>query len=117
MIDSNAIADLQMLMNAGDGRQAVLTQLLQSDSVSRHSPRRSLATIGLDPKKNLTERYRLFNSNDDRGAHIQQFHRQQLQPVSPARIRYTRLPANIITTLDQLPQRDKTPLIDFTEGL
>ena len=117
MIDSNAIADLQMLMNAGDGRQAVLTQLLQSDKFSRHSPRRSLATIGLDPEEDLTERYRLIDSNDDRGAYAQQFHRQQLQPVSPARIRYARLPANIITTLDHLPQKDKTPLIDFTEGL
>ena len=32
MIDANTIADLQMRMNAGDGRQAVLTNLLQLET-------------------------------------------------------------------------------------
>ena len=116
MIDANAIADLQMLMNTGDGRQAVLRQLLQSDKFSRHRSRVPLAAIGAKSQTSLYERHRSFILNSE-GAHDQPHHLQRLESDSPAHIRYARLPANIITTLDRLPQKDKAPLIDFTEGL
>ena len=116
MIDSNAIANLQMLMNTGDGRQAVLAQLLQSDKFSRFPSRAFLTTIGVNSKKGLSVQDRLFISNS-KGANVQRFHRQGLESTLHARTSQAKLPANIIQALDHLPQHEKAPLIQFAEGL
>ncbi len=114
MIDANAIANLQMLMNTGDGRHAVLTELLQSERLLNSSAGNTIRTA-----KNYQGRSGAA-LKDGTGFEIRgsRGHRLCLLPFAPAPVhRPYQLTENIIQTLDRLSREDKQPLIDFAEGL
>ncbi len=114
MIDSNAIANLQMLMNTGDGRQAVLAELLQADKLAQSS-------IGATKDISSNESTRHAISQGDAATVAIQGPRDhciKLLATSPAATKnHFRLTERIIQQLDRLPKEDKESLITFAEGL
>ena len=107
MIDANALANLQMLMNTGDGRHAVLTELLHSadprikpaDSPQYHAGQGSVDLSAPEIQGRHGKRIRL------------------LQHARRAKASQSMLPEKILALLDALPSMEKAPLITFAEGL
>jgi signal transduction histidine kinase len=113
MIDSTAIATLQMLMNTGDGRQAVLAELLQTVNASRPS-----TEYIKQFKTKPPPRYRVSSTNAAQ-AEIRRMdgHHLHLLADSPSTAKsQIRLTDKIIQMLDRLSEEDKKPLINFAEG-
>ena len=114
MIDANAIADLQMMMNTGDARHAVLTELLQTSTEPDDAPAN---TIGAQSKKpSLAGRDRPFDTRlEIRGPRNRRM-RLYSSGSYVNRRRFT-LTDNILQTLNRLSNEDKEPLVTFAEGL
>ncbi len=114
MIDANSISNLQMLMNTGDGRHAVIAELLQFGQLSKSSNAGFLAVkmdaYGIPPvNEPRSENFEIL------GPHV---NRLQLQPrTTDTNAVSSRLSDDIIATLDNLSKEDKKPLIKFAEGL
>jgi signal transduction histidine kinase len=113
MIDSIAIANLQMLMNTGDGRHAVLTELLQTEKRMRATTSKALRvaksarTTSVDMRTGVHVE---IQGNPDRRLRL-------MSSAMPSARRQTRLTDNIIQMLDRITPEDKEPLIRFSQGL
>ena len=114
MIDANALSNLQMLMNTGDGRQAVLAELLQP-AHSMSSPRPSV--VGRpDTHPNRPASV----ASDAASLEIQGKAGQSLRLLPKARSSRTPhlgLPEDIIARMDELSAEEKVPLTTFAGGL
>ena len=114
MIDSSAMANLQMMMNTGDGRQAVLAELLG------HREQAPVSSRCLSHGK-TTQHDRLFacyRSIENTG--IKTSNGEGLFRVGPDKRsegHFFRLTDDIISTLDNLTQEEKRPLVTFAEGI
>jgi hypothetical protein len=106
MLNTNAIANLQMLMNIGDGRHAVLAELLQTE--------KAVAGIWHDHNNHVAQPSCAVNL--EIGANPTQSTRLP-QLVIKAPPTPSTLPENIIALLDQLALKENVPLITFAEDL
>ncbi|MDJ0808675.1 MAG: hypothetical protein QNJ01_01160 [Desulfobacterales bacterium] len=115
MIDSNAIANLQMLMNIGDGRQAVLAELLDAPPVCTTpileivNGKRKRQVAHAPPAGSRSPNPIIRGRN---GENI-----RLLQRASHEAGEQAGLSGNIIALLDELPSGKKAPLTAFSEGL
>ena len=114
MIDSNAIANLQMLMNTGDGRHAVLAEILQADTFPESE--KSSHDVGIKDIPPLEIASRKGSPEIEiPGSQIKRVHR--LRNLSGSNHLHSRLTDNVVATLDRLSKEEKAPLIQFAEGL
>ena len=106
MLDSISIANLQMLMNTGDGRQAVLSELIfpDRDKLQSRSTSRKQSAPYAESKSGKV--------HCGQGQFI-----RLLQPTRNAIETATTLTENIVAVLDELPRHRKASLIAFAENL
>ncbi|MDJ0888311.1 MAG: hypothetical protein QNI89_13460, partial [Desulfobacterales bacterium] len=116
MNNSNAIANLQMLMNTGDGRHAVLTELFQaSESTESASFNTNLERRNVHAFTVTAQAHNLkLVSQEAQGSRV------RLAPVFPPNNVQPpdyNLTDYIIQTLNSLSVEDKIPLVNFAEDL
>ncbi len=113
MIDTTAIANLQMLMNTGDGRQAVLAELLLNKKTSR-----SATVIKKRPETKRCLQGRISRIGASK-AQLRQLRVGRLHPLTTSPLPVNsqlRITNTIIQQLDRLSGEEKEPLIKFAEG-
>jgi hypothetical protein len=113
MIDANVIADLQMRMNAGDGRQAVLAELLRLEGKLRDTEAAALTT-GQKPHDRSSKVHSQFDTKLYVIGGPRKHLSQQRLAVRPED---AKILADFIAILDQLAPAEKEILHNFVEVL
>jgi hypothetical protein len=103
MTDANALANLQMLMNTGDGRCEVLNELFHADNMPREMKQGERISFLEQFCTNNPNLYKRLESLK----HLRQSATENQSDFSQ----------NIIALLDHLPVQDKAPLTEFIDGL
>lgn len=106
MLNSSSLANLQMLMNTGDGRQAVLSEFISTagKKLRERSAPRNLFSRSLESQPQNIHRRQVK-------------HIRLLQPTFKNTETTTTLTESIVAVLDKLSHDQKTPLIAFAENL